>query len=187
MHRVAIFMDGGYVDKIMQNEFGGASIDYEALSGEIACRVHPQADILRSYYYHCLPYQSSPSTPEEDAAFSKMQSFLDAIDRRPRFVVKKGRLARRGPDKDGNYFFEQKMIDVYLSIDLVHISLKGRVDHAVIVAGDSDFVPAIEMVRNEGIVVWLLHGRRLHHDLRAIADERIEFTPELVDRVRWSH
>jgi uncharacterized LabA/DUF88 family protein len=185
MYQVAIFIDGGYLDKILQHELGGVRIDFAAFSRAIATTIHPTTDILRSYYYHCLPYKGTPPTLEESARFASMQDFLDAINRLPRFTVRQGRLARRGPDRAGRYFFEQKMIDVYLSIDLVHASLKGRITHAAIVGGDSDFVPAIEMARNESISVWLFHGERTHNSLWDIADERIRLTRDFVNNVLW--
>ncbi len=174
MYRVAIFIDGGYLDKVLQRELGGVQVNFVDFSRAIAARIHPTADILRSYYYHCLPYKSTSPTPEEAERFASMESFLGAVNRLPRFVVRLGQLARRGPDRDGRFFFEQKMVDVLLSIDLVHTSLKGKITHAAIVAGDSDFVPAIEMAKNESVSVWLFHGRQVHSSLRDIADERIE-------------
>jgi hypothetical protein len=47
MYRVAIFIDGGYLDKVLQEEFGGVQIGYAALSDAIAHKIHPAADILR--------------------------------------------------------------------------------------------------------------------------------------------
>jgi len=183
MYRVAIFIDGGYVDKIRRNEFGDAKISYARFSTAIAQNIHQDADILRTYYYHCLPYQSDPPTTEESKRLASMQNFLDAINRLPRFIVKPGRLARRGPDRNGRYFFEQKMVDVHLSIDLVYTSLKGKITHAAIVAGDSDFVPAIKMARDESVLVYLFHGTRVHNSLADNVDERVRLTQDFVNRV----
>jgi uncharacterized LabA/DUF88 family protein len=185
MSRVAIFIDGGYVDKVLRHEFNEVKISYEAFSREIAAQIHPDVDTLRTYYYHCLPYKSNPPTQEESERFASMQDFLDAINRLPRFEVRLGRLARRGPDRHGQYFFEQKMVDVLLSIDMVHLSSKGQIAYVAIVGGDSDFVPAIKMAKNEGVSVWLFHGRRPRHDLWDIADERVRITQDLVNRVLW--
>lgn len=78
-----------------------------------------------------------------------MQRFCDSLNRLPRFEVRLGRLARRGPDKHNQYHFEQKMVDVLLSIDLVALSTKGRITDVILVAGDSDFVPAIEVAKRK--------------------------------------
>jgi uncharacterized LabA/DUF88 family protein len=183
MHRIAIFIDGGYIDKVLQTEFGGARINYEALSREISTRIHADAEILRTYYYHCLPYQSNPPTQEESERYAARKSFMDALNRLPRFEIRRGRLVRRGPDIRGQYFFEQKMVDVLLSIDLVLLSAKGHVTDVAVVGGDADFVPAIETAKREGVSVWLFHGNRPHEELWMIADERIRITQDFVNRI----
>ena len=75
---------------------------------------------------------------------------------------------------------EQKQIDLLLGVDLMLHAAKGTVDEIFLVAGDSDFVPAIRAVKSEGVLVYLVHGENPHDDLLDEADERIEITPELV-------
>lgn len=185
MSRVAIFIDGGYVDRVLRDEFGGMRIDYGALSQELVSRVDSSANILRTHYYHCLPYQSDPPTEEESNRFAAKQRFFEAIGRLPRFDVQLGRLARRGLNRSGQYFFEQKMVDVLLSIELVRLSTKGQVNDVILVAGDADFVPALEMAKTEGVSIWLLHGRRPHSDLWNTADERIQITQAFLDKIAY--
>lgn len=187
MFRIAIFIDGGYLDGILQNEFNWTKVDFAGLASKITTMIHPtSADLLRAYYYHCLPYQSSPPSEEERRRFSSMQNLFAAINRLPRFEVKKGRLARRGPGKKGKYYFEQKMVDTLLSIDLVQLSVKRGITHAVIIAGDSDFVPAVEVAKNESLSVWLFHGSRPHNLLLDAADERIRIDRAFIDSVLWN-
>ncbi len=75
MGRIAIFIDAGYLDKLLQREFDGARIDYVSLVREISNRVSSEKELLRVYYYNCLPYQSIPPTDEERARFARAQSF----------------------------------------------------------------------------------------------------------------
>lgn len=186
MFRVAIFIDGGYLDKTLRHEFNGKRVSFRELSLAIAHTIHTDSDILRTYYYHCLPYKGDPPTQEESTRFADRQRFLDALNRLPRFVVQKGRLARRGPDSRGNYKYEQKMIDTLLSIDLVRLSTKNQITHAAIVAGDSDFVPAVQVAKEEGISVWLFHGARPHRTLWNAADERVKLIASFIDTVLWA-
>lgn len=62
MYRLAIFIDGGYVDKLTRAL--GIRIDYAKFVDEIIAALStktPNAlDLLRTYYYDCLPYQSNP-------------------------------------------------------------------------------------------------------------------------------
>ncbi|MDA8211098.1 MAG: hypothetical protein M0021_04375 [Clostridia bacterium] len=61
--KVGIFIDGAYLDKILQDEFGSPRIDYEKLAGWMSQGI----PIFRTYYYHCLPYQGNPPTPWQSA------------------------------------------------------------------------------------------------------------------------
>jgi len=53
-------------------------------------------------------------------------------------------------------------------------------------AGDSDFVPAIQVARDAGVVAELqYHAKtRVHSELLAACDERREITPELIQAIR---
>ena len=71
-NRVAIFIDGAYLDHVMKDEFGGMRLDYAALSKRLA----GDSDILRSYYYHCPPFQSNPPTQDERERYATKESSL---------------------------------------------------------------------------------------------------------------
>jgi len=185
MSRLAIFIDGGYIDKVLRHEFNGAKISYRDLPKWIANSIQPDIGILRTYYYHCLPYQSNPPTQEESKYISSAQKFFGALRRLPRFEVRLGLLARYGPNANGRYYYQQKRVDVLLSVDLVQLSTKRAIDHAAIIAGDSDFIPAINVARNEGVSIWLFHGKNIHNELWSSSDERIKFTQETINAIPY--
>ena len=107
--RIAVFIDAGYFKKIIENEFGGAKIDYGLLSAVVAGSI-PH---FRTYYYDCLPYQDNPPTADQRARVANAQKFFYALNRIDRFEVREGRLAKSGGS------FTQKGVDVLLAIDLV--------------------------------------------------------------------
>ncbi len=196
MAQMAIFIDGAYVDFLCRDEFGGKRIDFQkfavALRDEVAGRSGGPVDVLRSYYYNCLPYQSDPPTPDEVQHYGEARRFADAIDRLPRFQYRQGRLERRGYDAAGKPIFVQKRVDLMLGLDVAGLCAKGRITHAVLVGGDSDFVPAFEAGRGEGVSMWLVHGPTYskknnrptyHRDLWNVADERFELAQSLIDGV----
>ena len=106
MSRVAIFIDGAYLDFMLRDEFNGARIDYSLLSRSLSCNL----DILRTYYYHCLPYQGSPPTLEESERFAKAESFFNSLRRLPRYEVRLGKIAFRGTSLEGKALFVQKRV-----------------------------------------------------------------------------
>ena len=54
-------------------------------------------------------------------------------------------------DLDFEYEAAQKGVDMRIGLDIASLSFKKQVDQIVLVAGDSDFVPAAKLARREGI------------------------------------
>jgi uncharacterized LabA/DUF88 family protein len=188
--RIAVFIDGGYLDKILQLEFNRARIDYEALSRWMARDV----DILRTYYYNCLPYKSNQPTQEQAQQYSNAQSFHSKLNRLPYYEVREGVLEFRGIDRDtGRPIYQQKRVDILLGVDMVKLASKGKITHAAILTGDSDFLPAVEAIKGEGVMLWLYHSvycdpargisLRPHRDLFDRADDRTAITQRVIDSI----
>ena len=81
---------------------------------------------------------------------------------------------------------QQKRVDVMPAVDLTLLSARRQISDAILVAGDSDFIPPVDVARNEGVVVWLYHGTKNspHNDLWQLADERVPLTQEFIDFIR---
>jgi uncharacterized LabA/DUF88 family protein len=54
-------------------------------------------------------------------------------------------------DQDFTYAASQKGVDMRIGLDIASMAYKRQVDQIVLVAGDSDFVPAAKLARREGI------------------------------------
>lgn len=185
-HKASVFIDGSYLDHVILdiNITGSKRVDYQALVRAIVEKPSGNRELIRTYYYHCLPYQDSTPTQEQSERFGKMQKFFRALQRTPRFEVKTGRLAYRGIDNKGKPIYEQKRVDLLLGIDLLLQSAKGLIDEAFIVAGDSDFIPAIRAAKAEGVIIYLVYGKNAHDDLFDEVDERIELNAELIGKAK---
>ncbi|MCE2511502.1 MAG: NYN domain-containing protein [Acidimicrobiia bacterium] len=61
----------------------------------------------------------------------------------------------------------EKGIDAAIATDLLSLAWEGVLDMAVLVSGDSDFVPAVERIQEKGLKVmnatWRNHGHELDH------------------------
>lgn len=182
MHIVAVFIDGAYLDNVIRHEFQGQRVNYFSLARDIVESTGKEKEILRIYYYHCLPYQESPPTDEQSERFGQMQSFFRALQRTSKFEVRQGRVAFRGIDSRGRPIYEQKRVDLMLGLDLAILATKRLITQAFIIAGDSDLIPAICAAKAEGVTLYLVHGSTCHDDLLDEADERIQITSELVSK-----
>jgi uncharacterized LabA/DUF88 family protein len=52
---------------------------------------------------------------------------------------------------DVEYPLSQKAVDMKIGLDIATLAFKERVDQMILIAGDSDFVPAAKFARKEGI------------------------------------
>lgn len=182
---VAAFLDGGYIEKVLRFDHGQAPIDFAKLCQEMAA----PDELLRAYYYNCLPYQSNPPTQEEKDRYASRHRFTTALSFLPRFEVRLGRLAYRGTGADGKPIFQQKRVDCMLGVDMALLAGKGKITNVAIFTGDSDLIPAVEAAKREGVLVTLWHGSLISDDTKPsrelfeIADERRELTKDVVRKI----
>jgi len=106
---------------------------------------------VQTFYYHCMPYQSGTPTYEERRRYARMDKYLTFVRRLDSFTVKLGRLMRKN---DG--IFQQKGVDVEFALDMTELSVAGTINKAIIVSGDSDFVPAVERATKVGVICCLV-------------------------------
>jgi uncharacterized LabA/DUF88 family protein len=181
MGMIAVFIDGGYLVKVLKHEFGSPKIDFQKLIDKIV----GQDSLFRAYYYNCLPHQGTPPTVEEQERYAKARRFYDALNRLPRFEVRQGKL-QRVYDANGKPDFQQKRVDILLGVDLVLLAAKGRIQTAALLTGDSDFIPAVQAAKNEGVNVHLVHGSRaqVHDEIWVAADIRTRMDQAFIDAIR---
>lgn len=122
------------------------------------------------------PYQGQYPTDEEKRRFTSHNKFVYAIRKFKQFKVREGRV-QRVFDKDGKPDFIQKGVDVQLAIDMLTLSLKKAIQCVIIIASDSDFVPVVRALQEEGIVVHLYYDRNVSHN----------FSQQLVDECDDRH
>lgn len=138
-------------------------------------------DLYRIFYYDCLPYDKKQHNPITGKAidFSKTDAYrfqiaffeelrkkrkvalrLGVLEDRNKWVIKpaktkellKGNITVSDlSESDVQFDFSQKMVDMKIGLDIASITLKRQVDQIILVAGDSDFVPAAKLARREGI------------------------------------
>lgn len=176
MEKAAIFIDGGYLGRILKNYFGEPRIDLLKLSNVICEEL--QVSRLRTYFYDCMPLIRGDNE-EDKRKFAEKQKFIAKIQRLPRFEVKKGKLQEIGGE------FRQKMVDVLMSLDIVDMCFNNHIQHAILIAGDADFVPAIKKAKDCGAIIHLYyHPSAKHDELLDEIDELHSITREFIDKIK---
>jgi uncharacterized LabA/DUF88 family protein len=199
--KAAVFLDGGFIAKILEDvsmQDVAEGITYkkaieEELTEPFTLDFHKFSDKLceianatrfRTYYYDCLPYQSTPATEQEKVAIQNKQRFFTSLRRCTRFEVREGRVGKYDVNcfKCGNVFkkLHQKRTDNLLDVDVVGLSWRGLIDKAILLAGDSDFVPAFRAAKEAGVITHLFiyepttnkTNIQTHDELKDLFDER---------------
>lgn len=103
-----------------------------------------------------------------------MSSFLEELKHRRKFALRLGRLSKTGisynlkpevtkdllnghktlddlVESDFKLSLSQKGVDMRIGVDIASIAFKKQVSQIILIAGDSDFVPAAKLARREGI------------------------------------
>ncbi len=165
MEKGAIFIDGGYLNRILKNYFGESDVDYKKIS-EYICK-ELGIECLRTYYYTCMLIRIRRKGNEDDEVrYGNMQRFIMNLRRLPRFEVKLGELQMIGGQ------FRQKMVDLLMSLDIIDMSSEKQVGHIILIAGDADFVPSIKRAKVRGMIAHLFsHQSSIHNQLLDEVDE----------------
>jgi uncharacterized protein (TIGR00288 family) len=79
---------------------------------------------------------------------------------------------------------EQKQVDILLAIDLLRLSYRGAISQAILITGDSDFIPAIKIAKDEGVQVLLAHGSKPHLSLLDEVDQTIAIDWKFIKSIR---
>lgn len=145
----------------------------------------PYALLYRCFFYDASPYIDKGHYPiskmsidyaKSDQAIFRLKLF-EVLRKRRSFVVRLGevrkyrswvlsedaqkdllakkRLVDDLTDEDFAPGFRQKAVDMRIGIDIASLTLKKQANTIVLVAGDSDFVPAAKLARREGVEVIL--------------------------------
>lgn len=155
--RCAIFIDGDCLERLVhQNTPMGKKsyIDFRALAEQLCGK----DKLFRTYYYSAVLQKEQFDDEQEyyESSYRKKNQFLYAIKKNfPEMIMRMGYVDIVGKKEDGKLLLHQKCVDVALASDLVYLAVKGYITRAVLIAGDADFVPAVEIARGEGVNVQL--------------------------------
>jgi len=112
-----------------------------------------------------------------------MSKFLHRLEQLSRFQIKLGRLQKYYTES-GEVDYRQKRVDVLLAVDLAQLSWTRNIGTAILVAGDSDFVPAVQTAKDAGVLVKLYYSNiSVHDELLASADDKILITKSMLEKV----
>ena len=195
MDRVAIFIDGSNFYHALTKTFGKAQIKFDRLAEALTKRASDRK-LLRVYYYNAVYDQVADAEQ-----YAKQQKFFERLRRTPYLKVSVGRLERRrigwgylAPEAKETveaslghalpeYTYEEKGVDVQLAVDMVEQAVANTYDVAILISGDGDFAPAVELVKKLGKHVELGRVRDWPcNQLRDVCDIEITIDEKMLSQ-----
>jgi len=157
--KVAIFIDGG--NMFHACNYMQIKINYKKLL-EI---LRKDRWLLRAYFYTGIPSGDLPREVREQ--FKKQQGFLNELQNL-------GIKVKTMPLKKTPEGYIEKGIDILLATDMVSLAFRNAYDTAVLVSGDSDYVPVVKEIQELGKRVENASFKRTSSfELRKVCDEFI--------------
>lgn len=161
--RVMIFIDGSNIYHSMKSHFRRTDIDL----GKFCNKLSDRRRLVRIYYYN-----AEVGRTEEPERYRDQQKYFSGIEAIPFIELRLGRLVYSGWPSSPPY---EKGVDIMLATDMITHSFKNNYEVAILVAGDNDYVGAIQAVKDNGknVEIALFGKERTSLQLRKVADQII--------------
>ncbi len=168
--RVMIFIDGSNLYHSLKAHFRRTDLDI----GRFCQRLLGKRQLIRVYYYN-----AQVGRKEEPERFKDQQKFFASVTAVPYTELRLGRLVYNNWPSSPPY---EKGVDIQLATDMITHSFKGNYSVAILVAGDSDYVGALQAVKDNGknVEVALFGKERTSMPLREVADRVITIDGRLL-------
>jgi uncharacterized LabA/DUF88 family protein len=172
--RVMIFIDGSNLYHSLKGHFRRTDIDM----GKFSRRLLEKRRLIRIYYYN-----ATVGRREEPERYRDQQAFFASVSAIPYCELRLGRLVYTNWPSAPPY---EKGVDIQLTTDLLTHSFKNNYDVAILVAGDTDYVGALQAVKDNGkhVEVALFGKERTSRPLREVADKVVTIDGRLL-RGNW--
>ena len=150
MKSTIVFIDAGYLSFISKFFGKGKPLKYkiEVFAKKLAKSRYFECNNI--YFYTAPPYQGSISTKEENKRKANYDKFIAKL-KGVGIIVREGRCQKI----DNTY--QQKGVDTLLTIDLSRIPKKEGISDVIVLTSDTDFVPIINDLAEDGINVILAY------------------------------
>ena len=187
--RSVSLIDRGWLGKAREGFVSDAKWDLQSFADRLVPKYHWR---FRTYYFDALPFKDrNKPTTNQQMQYRKKEEDLKSIDRLERFTVRCGyckKTSVSGFIKNAGYqnapteitTVEQKMVDVLLATEMTRIAWSKEALHIGLVAGDGDYVAAVEAAKGAGAIVRLFYiktvATSVAPELFDMVDERVDLT-----------
>ncbi len=137
--RAAVLIDNYYLKKEVLNEVeNGFKLDYMSFCGTL-CKNHNSSH-WKTYVYDC--------------EFKSNELLLSSLEKLTNFTIRRGEKQKQG------LHYVQKQVDIQLAVDMITLTKNNTIQNLILVSGDSDFIPAVRYVQDQGSRVYLWTAKK---------------------------
>jgi len=155
--KVIIFIDGSNFVGICRDFDPGLQIDFDRLAKSLVKAVNGTS-YEGTYYYASYPPEGYLKTADEKEHFRKQQGFLEALEYKEGYTVKRfARKVRRTTCdhcKTETVFTVEKGVDSSIVADMMSLAWEDAYDIAILLSSDADIKPAVEHLKRFGKKVY---------------------------------
>jgi uncharacterized LabA/DUF88 family protein len=168
--RIMIFIDGSNLYHSLKSSFKRTDLDM----GKFCHKLLDKRRLVRIYYYN-----AEVGRREEPERYKDQRAFFAGVTAIPYCELRLGRLVYNNWPGSPPY---EKGVDIQLATDMITHSFKDNYDVAILVAGDNDFVGALQSVKDNGknVEVALFGKERTSMQLRKVSDKIITIDGRLL-------
>ncbi len=150
MDKTIVFLDDGFLSKLSRHLGRGDYIRFDRIKFSEVISEKERLECKHIFYYNAPPFQSDKPTSEEEKRKKGYDKFISKLIKNNKITIREGRCQRL--KIDGKFIYKQKAVDSLAIIDLMNIPLRHKdIKNIIIVSSDSDFVPAIENLKEFGV------------------------------------
>lgn len=187
MEETLVFIDEGFLDKLTKLFGDGKRLKFNKF--DFAKRIAKKQDLLckHLFYYTCPPFQSENPSEKERGMKEGYDKFISALSKNRDITIRQGR-CQRIINPNGNIEYNQKGVDVLLTINLSHIKEDfPEIKKVILVSSDTDFCPIIRDVKereNIEVILYTYFDRKrnskfsLSNELIACCSKYFKLTKE---------
>lgn len=174
-----VFIDGAYLSLVSKFLGKGKPLRFDIKKFAENLAKKENLSCKEIFYYNCPPFQGTPPTEDQEIRKAGYDKFISKI-KVSGIKVKEGRCQMI----DNEY--TQKGVDVLLSIDIVRKA--ESIKNFILIACDSDFVPAIKDIREKDKVKVILYYFRdrnpkfsMSDHILSVCDKKVKLRREDFD------
>lgn len=143
--KIAIFIDGGnFYSKLKELAFDRTSqFDYSEFIQNLA-----KGHSLTYVGYYVGQVRKEKGNRKSETLYANQQKMFSCLESNVKGIV-----IVRGHIQNFNGVYKEKGVDVRLALDLYKLANESRYDKTILISSDSDLIPAVRMVQEQGKMV----------------------------------